>query len=330
MNFFRPLCRSGLRVLAPLAVAATLLAACGGGTSQVQAFEPARLLVLGDETGMLLENPDNPRDGFKWSLNDGTTTITDPTKSARCLLLPTPAQAVAAQYALVFAACNPTNKTPAAFALGQEKALADDPVTGLRAQIDGIPNLGAALGPNDLVMFTIGTNDVIDVHEKFADRQAALAEATRRGNVVAAQVNRVLGTGARGLVLTIPVLGKSPYAIARGDSVAARITELTSAFNTALRLGIDSTRFDGRNYGLVLADDVTAAMERFKESYLIEPRNVTQAQCSAATFPRGCTTKADGSVKARSYLWASDRFLADRANEQIASQALSRVINNPF
>ena len=46
MNVLQTLRPRGLRWLAPLAAVVALLAACGGGTSQVKTFVPARLLVV--------------------------------------------------------------------------------------------------------------------------------------------------------------------------------------------------------------------------------------------------------------------------------------------
>ena len=113
------------------------------------------------------------------------------------------------------------------------------------------------------------------------------------------------------------------------------ITTLTTAFNTALRLGIDATDFDGRNYGLVLVDDVVAAMVKYPTSYLSSPANVKDAVCAIATMPLGCVTVTDTTTPANNiafntHLWASDRHLGPVALTQIGSQALSRAISNPF
>lgn len=341
MTFFRTLHRRGLRVLAPLAAAAALLTACGGGTSQVQAFLPARLLVVGDETGAIVD--DGNHDGFKYSLNDRVTAITATT--AHCQLLPTPAQQVATHYGFVFAECNPTAAVPKAFALARAGAQSDAAATGLKAQVDSI----TALGNTDMVMVTIGTNDIIAVYEQrragtWTTDALAVTEARRRGTAAADQINRVLATGARALVLTVPVLGKSPYAIAAetaSPGAAALITELTAAFNASMRRGIDATDYDGRNYGLVLADDISAAMERFPTSYLTSPANKTSAVCATATLPQGCLivvdTDTDGtgpdtdtSVKSNTHLWATDRLVGPVAHLQIGAQAVSRAANNPF
>lgn len=342
MTLLRTLRRQGVRVLAPLVAAAALLSACGGGTSQVQAFVPARLLVLGDEANMLVD--DGNFDGFKYGINDRRGTA-----EGKCLLLPNVAQAVANQYNMVFAACNPKPTTgdrpvPSAFIHARLNAKVDDVATGLKAQIDGIADVGSG----DMVLVMIGANDMIDLYAQkkagtLTTAQAA-AEATRRGTVAAAQINRLLRTGARALVITIPDMGKSPHAITANKTdagAAALMSTWTAEYNAALRLGIDATSFDGRNYGLVLADDVVAQMERFPSSFLSSPSNVVDAACNSAT-PDTCvltdskdtTTLVDGaknaSTPATAYLWASDRHLGPVALTQIASQAISRAINNPF
>lgn len=342
MTLLRTLRRQGVRVLAPLVAAAALLSACGGGTSQVQAFVPARLLVLGDEASMLVD--DGNGDGFKYGINDRRGTA-----AGKCLLVPTVAQAVADHYSMVFAACNPTPTTgtkpePKAFIHARLNARVDDAATGLKTQVDGI----AGLGSGDMLVLMIGANDMIDLYEqKLAGALTAAqasTEAARRGNVAAAQVNRILRTGARALVVTIPDMGKSPYAVTANKTdttAAALMTTLSSEYNAALRLGIDSTSFDGRNYGLVLADDVIVAMARFPGSFLSSPANITDAACNSAT-PDTCvltdskdtTTLVDGAKNATTptsaYLWASDRHMGPAALSQIANQAISRAVNNPF
>lgn len=334
MTFLRELRRCGAQVLAPLVAVAALLSACGGGTEQVESFVPARLLVLGDEASMVVD--DGTADGFKYSINDrrGTTT-------GKCLLQPIFTQQLASYYGMVFAACNPTAATPKAFIHARLGARVDDATTGLAAQVAGI----AGLAGTDMLTVMIGANDMIDLYERqragTLTADEATAEAVRIGRVAAGQINLILGAGARALVFTIPDMGKSPYAInaTKTDTgAAALLTTLSTQYNAALRLGIDSTDFDGRNYGLVLADDVMAAIERFPGSFLGSPANVTEAACPTVTADKCVLTDSDATTTlvaaanktTNTYLWASDRHMGSAAHAQIGSQALSRAINNPF
>jgi outer membrane lipase/esterase len=334
MTLLRDLRRLGAQVLVPLLAVAALLTACGGGTSQVQVFRPERLLVLGDEASMIVN--DGTADGFKYSINDRRGTAT-----GKCLLQPTFTQYIAAYYGMVFAECNPTAATPRAFIHAQLGAKVDDATTGLQAQLAGISGLGGT----DMLMVMIGANDMIDLYERklagTLTAAQATAEAIRLGRVAAGQINLILGTGARALVFTIPDMGKSPYAVQANvtdTGAAALMSTMSTEYNAALRLGIDATDFDGRNYGLVLVDDVMAAMEKFPTSFLGSPANVKEAACPTVTADQcvltdsdATTTLVDAALKNTStYLWASDRHMGPVAHTQIGSQALSRAANNPF
>lgn len=336
MTLLPDLRRCGARVLAPLVAAAALLSACGGGTEQVESFKPARLLVLGDEASMVVDSS-GTADGFKYSINDrrGTT-------AGKCLQQPIFTQQLASSYGMVFAECNPTAATPRAFFHARPGARVGDATTGLAAQVAGIP----ALARTDMLTVMIGANDMIDLYERkragTLTAAEARAEAVRIGRVAAGQVNLILGAGARALVFTIPDMGKSPYAVnaTKTDTgAAALLTTLSTEYNAALRLGIDFNKFDGRNYGLVLVDDVIAAMERFPGSFLASPANVTEAVCPTVTADKCVLTDNDDATTTlvaaakratNTYLWASDRHMGPAAHAQIGSQAVSRATNNPF
>ena len=121
-------------------------------------------------------------------------------------------------------------------------------------------------------------------------------------------------------MITIPDMGKSPFALAADKTdagAAALMRTLSSEYNAALRLGIDATDYDGRNYGLVLADDVMAAIDRFPTSYLNSPSNITEPACPTVTADKCVLTDdvatttlvAAANANTNSYLWASDRHM---------------------
>ena len=346
MTFLSELRRLGARVLAPAALAAALLAACGGGTEQVAAFKPDRLLVLGDESSMIEDfiDAEGKHDGFKYGINDRSATTT-----GKCLALPNFAQSVAALYGFAFEQCNPTSLTPHAFILARRHSKADDASNGLAQQVAAISNLGKT----DLVMVMIGSHDLIELYERTqaslrAGRPAltnaeALAEAGRRGSAAAELINRMLATGARGLVITVPDLGLSPYAVNANlaDPAASGVLgSLSAEYNAILRTSVDAARFDGRNYGLVLADDIVAAMHKLPASFLVAPAVPNVAACgtaagqsadAVATALLGCTTtNLVAGANSGSHLWASDRHLGPSAHSRIGSQAQSRAATNPF
>ncbi len=330
---------AGLPALLPALVSAALLTACGGGTEQVKSFKPERLIVFGDENSMIEDAVDaaGVHDGFKYSINNRSATT-----SNKCLADPVFVQSMAALYGFAFAQCNPTAIVPKAFIRARRLALVDDATTGLAQQVASQPDLG----PTDLASVMIGSNDIIDIYERTLaglGRNAALAEAQRRGGHVADQVNAILKTGARALVITIPSLGTSPYAVNASKTQAGAATllnDLAYEFNAYLRTRIDPTAYDGRNYGLVLGDDIVSAMARLPTSYLSAPAVTTVAACgtpagaspdAAASAVLACTTTnlVTGAI-AESHLWASDRHLGPNAHSRIGAQANSRAINNPF
>lgn len=325
--------------LLPALVLAVLLSACGGGTEQVKSFKPNRLIVFGDESSMIEDAVDaaGVHDGFKYGINDRSATT-----STKCLAEPLFVQSIASRYGFAFEQCNPTAIIPKAFIRAQRLALVDDATIGLAQQVATQPDLG----PTDMVSVMIGSNDIIDIYERTLaglGRSAALAEAQRRGGHVADQVNAILKTGARALVITIPSLGISPYAVNASKiqpGAPTLLNDLTYEFNAFLRTRIDPTAYDGRNYGLVLADDIVSAMARLPKSYLSSPAVTNVAACgtpddaspdAVASAVLTCTTTnlVTGAIAA-SHLWASDRHLGPNAHSRIGSQANSRAANNPF
>ena len=316
-----------------------LLASCGGGTSQVEAFKPNRLIVFGDESSLLEDFVDGTgvHDGFKYGINDRSSG-----SSGKCRVDPTVAQLVASHYGFVFAQCNPNAETPRAFSLSQRLATVDDPSLGLAQQRANLPDLG----PKDIATVMIGSNDIIALYERTLTgmtRTEAVAEAQRRGGHAAEQVNAILATGARALVMTVANLGVSPYAATANQTnpgASALLKDLTTEFNAYLRTRIDSAKYDGRNYGLVLADDIVSAMARSPSSFLTSPAITNAPACpmpdvinpdSAATAALACDGSAlvSGAVVA-SHLWATDRHLGPNAHNRIGSQAASRASSNPF
>jgi len=89
----------------------------------------------------------------------------------------------------------------------------------------------------------------------------------------------------------------------------------------------DSLPFDGRLWGLVLADDNTTAIVRNPASYGLT--NITDGACTVA--PPDCTTATLVTGAGTSnYLWADDRHFAPLLHNQLANQAITRARGNPF
>jgi len=318
-----------LRVVAPVAVVAAVLAACGGGTSQAVAYAPKRLVVLGDESSMMVE--DGTHNGLKYSVNGLSAS-----NARDCNALPLFTQVVAARYGFVFAECNTAGAPVTAVIRAKAGAKVADAITGMAQQM-----AEGALGPDDLVTVYFGTNDLVEIYELYASsalsRTAALTEAQTRGRAAATQINNLLATGARALVFLAPEMADTPYAIAKnaGDPGAkALLSELTYQFNGFLRTNIDAQKYDGRNYGLIITDDIITALVAAPSgytAYLVSPYDVTTAECLVA-LPNCSTATADlvsGGLY-NTHLWADDRRLGYPGHALMANRAISLLSSLPL
>lgn len=297
-------------------VAAAALAACGGGTSQIEAFVAERVVAFGDETSVLTS------DGRKYAVNalkdDG---------SLDCAAQAIWVQAVASIYGFVFAECNPLNvASPQAVMRAQAGARVADLATQVDTQL-----AAGGVGGRTLVTVMAGANDVLDLYALYpdTDRSALLTQARARGTALAAQVNRLVGAGARVVVSTVIDLGLTPYALAEkaahtDTDRAALLSGLTTEFNAGLRTAVLN---DGRFVGLVLADEMVQALVRAPSAFGLG--NVTAAACNAALPDCSRNTLVSGADPA-TWLWADDLRLAFNAQNRLGILAVNRARNNPF
>jgi lysophospholipase L1-like esterase len=281
------------------------LVACGGGTDQIEPFEPRQVILLGDETTVL--TADGKRHGIN-GLNANSTAID-------CGDLGIWSQILVANFGIALDRCNPNNVTARAISRGAPGAKAADIEAQITAQLNA-----EAPSPKDLFLLMVGLNDVIERFE--AGANCGDAELRSRGQRVAQQVNRLAAADVRTILVTVHDVGLTPYARSRNES--ARLTCLTADFNARVRVDILQ---DGRFIGLVLADDLTQAMTRVPSAFSLS--NVTDAACSAAAPDCTTATLVSGAT-ATSHLWADDRHFGPTAHANIASFAITRARNNPF
>lgn len=307
---------SACRALAVAAscVLALGLASCGGGTSQVEAFVPQRLITLGDDMSAFTP------EGRKYAINgfaaDGTT--------PDCKALPIWTQVVANAYGFGFAECPVGTGEPKALS----RALAGARAADLKAQVQAQVAAGGFTN-KDLVTVMIGTNDVRDLYLQSKTASApskdALLEAAReQGIEIARQVNAIVDLGAKVIVATIPDVGLSPWGIEQGAEGAALLKELTAALNGRIRVNILN---DGRFVGLVLGDELSQTAARIPAAY-----SLTDASTAACTVaPPACTTATlRANATADGWLWADSTWLATGGHRQLGALAEARARLNPF
>jgi hypothetical protein len=298
-------------------VAAALLGGCGGGTSQITPFVAERVLAFGDESSHLTP------DGRKYSVN-----ALNADDTLACGSQPLWTQAVANLYGLVFAQCNPSAVAdPGAtqFAAPGNKA------ADLSAQIDAAEAQFPGFPQRTIATVMMGANDVLELYAQYPARDEAdlAAELRTRGELVAQQVNRLVGDGVRVLIATVPDLGFSPFALeekaAHTDvDRAALLSRLTAAMNTGMRLTIVN---DGRKVGLVLADEMVQVLAENPGAFSLS--NSTDAACTEALPDCSANTLVED-ASSPSYLWADAYRMAFGGQNQLGSLARSRAVNNPF
>lgn len=314
--------KQGVRsLLRPLLCAASLavLSACGGGTSQIDPFVATRLVVFGDESSLLLS------DGRKYTINDVDAT----TGLVQCRNNGLWVQTLATMFNQTFAECNPD-----ALAAPQAKMYASvgAKAADVRQQLDRYFS-ASNFDSKTLVAMMAGSNDVLELYRQFPaqSKDALLEAAAAAGRVMADQVNRVANAGGRVIVVTMPDLGLSPFAlkerIAKGDiDRAAFLTQLTAKFNTELRLNMIQ---DGHLIGLVLGDEAVQSAVKFPSAFGFS--NVTEAACLSSAAPAQCTSKTLlAEASPTTWLWATDTLLSPGGQSRIAQLAQTRARSNPF
>ena len=306
--------RRGLRAVLALA-AAWLVSSCGGGTAQIEPYQPQQMIFVGDETVGLLA------DGRRYGINGF-----DAAGALDCGALPIWSQQLAATFGFGVDNCNAGTR-------GVTRAIEHGKVADLDAQIS--TQLGLGVTSKDLFVVMIGMNDIIELYETFSgDRScdsgnqnppagSLMAELRARGSLAAAQISRILAAGGRAIVSTVHDLGYTPYAIAAGQTTL--ISCMTAVFNARMR--VDIRPLDGRYWGLVLADDNTIAIVRNPGGY-----GVTDIWNPACAVPLpGCTTSTlVTGASSNTFLWADDRHFSPVLHNQLAGQAITRARNNPF
>ena len=315
---------AGFLTLILAALCAALVSACGGGTGAIQAFQPNRMIVLGDELSLLLP------DGRKYSVNSiptGSTTID-------CAAHPMWVQSVATAFGLVFAQCNPAaNTTTAAQMYAQRGAKSSDVV----AQIDRALAAGA-FDDKQIMTVYFGFNDIQELYAQYPARsqESLKTEIRARGVALGQQVNRVARAGPAVLLVTAPDLGLTPFGAAQAaafpvvgtDSSRSRfLSELADAFNAGLRVTIIN---DGRLIGLVSSDQMLRDLQPPLTAFF-GFANITTPICRADAAAPDCSTltMVEG-ADPLTWGFATDKLFGPALQARLGQIAASRALRNPF
>ena len=328
MLFKDNLGRIAMRAASGLAAACALatLASCGGGTYQVTAFVPARILTFGDESSRL-----EGTQGLKYSING----ISDSSLQIDCNVWPIWTQTLATSYGLVYANCNQNaSADTSAIDLTTVNGTVDDVVQKVAAF-----QAGDTFNGNDLVTIWVGMHDVLNEYQANAtgDETELLSNMNAQGATLARTVNAIAAAGAKVVLLTIPDMSDTPYAFTesqRGDFDRLKLlSDMSTQFNLGLRSNIIN---DGSKIGLVLVDDLVRNATRSPGSFgLIQFDNQSYGCLDSAPLPT-CTRDtlrddpSTGQPASASFMWADATHLGNVMQANIGTQAEGRAHSNPF
>ncbi len=300
--------------------AAAVLSACGGGNgTQIQPFNPTRIVTFGDEASLITPQ------GQKYTVNgvDATTGLVD------CAANPIWVQTLAAAYGMSYPQCDPNHSAAPA---GLMLATAGAKVSDVQDAVDKYFSVNYFTS-KDLVTMLVGQNDMLELYNQFPaqSQDSLVAQASQRGQALAQIVNRIAAAGGRVVVSTLPDVGLTPFAlaetVAHGDTNRGTLlTALATAFNLAMRVNLTN---DGRNIGLVLLDETVQSMVKFPGGYALS--DVTDAACLPNVAVVNCSTRTlFPNATGDSWLWANNLLLGSGAQNRLGYLALTRAQNNPF
>jgi outer membrane lipase/esterase len=313
------------RALGMASVAAAALAATGcGGGDLVEPFQPARILVFGDESSAINNN------GNKYTVNGLAGTAAN--APIDCAANPIWVQTLASHYRMGFPQCPISTElepTPRA----RTYATAGSGVDDIPSQV-ARHETTSGIVDTDLIALYTGQNDIIAAYENItteADQAAAIEAVEAAGTRLGEQVNAFTRTGARVLIATVPSQGYTPFGLAEKAAHddfdrADMLRLLTERFNAKLRSTMVN---DGTKIGLVQLDELAATTITFYTGYGYT--NITEASCNVA-LPN-CTTRTQvaGALEAGArYFWADSLRFGPNFHSQAATLALQRSTNNPF
>lgn len=319
--------RARLRAALVGLAAAAGLAACGGGTEQYDPFRPDRVIAFGDESSTLTA------EGKRYAVNgyvnasDGEGNVV--TTPQDCQQNRVWVQSLIEVYGFAFAECNPDGVDASH---GLMKARAGATVDDLRAQIDEVAD-ATGIGGHDLATVLVGTHDLLQIYAGFDGSNAddLVSQAGARGRALGNQVNRLVGMGARVMLVNVPDAGVTPFALAEkaahDDTDRAKLlSRMSSVFNEQLGVTII---LDGRYIALVQADLRLQSMVRLPSYYSLT--NVTEPAClESAPLPACDTLTLVEDATVTTYLWADNIWPGYPLHRQIALIATQLASNNPF
>lgn len=282
-----------------LVAAASLLAACGSG-STVQQLTPTRFMAVGD--GMI----DLGHDGKRYTINDGSMLWT---------------QQLASHFGLTLA---DSSTGGLSYARGNARIIAADPTGGgapsLSAQVDALlARLNNKFEDSDVIILSGGHTDIVTAVNETGISATTTATVKAAGTALGDLAKRLSEAGAKHVVVSgVYNLGLSPWARAQGEAKANAIRDLSVAFNDAMLLSLADTKWGrtvlainpGLFYNLIANETKDPLFANAKDPVCITPDATT---CTNNTLVSG--------AKVEQYLFADKLYFTPLANRLYGSSS---------
>lgn len=288
-----------------------LITSCGGG-SQASKFQPQRVVAMGDEYSYIATDAHGTKYTVNYIDDNNLTLATEPYP---CAVNPVWVQLLAAQkFSIAFPGCKANLPSAVGVMRAQHNFKTQDVINDANAWND--------FRDGDLVTILVGAHDILDAYGQYDSSGTSVA--TLRAQLKATgialgqwiyQTSQQHG-GIRILVVTVPDLGLSPFAVHEvnkhggnfvnnrdpqhqytfydncvqpandaGSSTRQEVLgRLTSCFNAGLRVGI--IKADGRFVGLVSADQMTHEVTQDPGGHGFD--DATNSSCIAGVTAPNC------------------------------------------
>ena len=294
-----------------------LLAGCGAGTIESQ-LNPSRIVVFGD--GM----SDLGQSGSRYTVNDGSFNIWTLQLAASFGLPLSTASSGGTSYA-----------TGNARVTGKPDAAGNSATPTVQEQVTTFLATGP-IGANDLLVVNAGTSDIITEMAKVTSAAQTssqmIANAGQAGRDLAAQVRRLVDTGASHVMVVGPFhLGKTPWATAIGQ--ADLLTQASGKFNEELLVSlvdlgakvlyVDAAFF----FNIMVASPVSYSLTNSIDPVCtsVDPGpgigigagQINSALCTTATLLTG----ADQNL----YMFADRVYLGPQAHRKFGENAYTKI-----
>lgn len=236
---------------------------------------------------------------------------------------------------------------------GQNYAAVNNKVADVQAMV---ASKLSTLGSGVLVVVWVGQNDVLEIFNgsTWPTLTQKINEAARRADVLASVLQSILNTGANLLVINVPEIGASPYAlgstatlgggcVVSGSSCNGDLDQVVDAFNHTLIYGGRSRNLpyagmstytnNGRQWGLVdawqISQSYSANTSSYVNSAICDPNLVFKPDGSkpvttdpTKSWVQYCTSSSllSGS-STNTYLWADSLHLSGIGHGAIGTTA---------